>query len=55
MPVILPADRVEAWLTAPPAQAQALLTPYAGPVGIRAISKLVGNPRNDTPDVLADA
>jgi len=55
MPVILPADRVEAWLTAPPAQAQALLTPYAGPVGIRAISKLVGNPRNDTADVLADA
>jgi putative SOS response-associated peptidase YedK len=55
MPVILPADRVEAWLTAPPAQAQALLSPYAGPVVIRAISRQVGNPRNDTPDVLADA
>ena len=55
MPVILPADRVQDWLTAPPATAQALLTPYAGPVAIRAISKLVGNPRNDVPEVLADA
>jgi putative SOS response-associated peptidase YedK len=48
-------DRVQDWLTAPPATAQALLTPYAGPVSIRAISKLVGNPRNDVPEVLADA
>jgi putative SOS response-associated peptidase YedK len=55
MPVILPADRVQDWLTAPPAAAQALLAPYAGPVAIRAVSKLVGNPRNDSPDVLRDA
>jgi putative SOS response-associated peptidase YedK len=55
MPVILPADRVQAWLTASPAEAQALLTPYAGPLRVRAISKLVGNPRNDVPGVLADA
>jgi putative SOS response-associated peptidase YedK len=55
MPVILPAESVQAWLTAPPAQAQALLRPYAGPVNVRAISRLVGNPRNDVPEVLADA
>jgi putative SOS response-associated peptidase YedK len=53
--VILPAGRVEDWLSAPPDRAQALLAPYAGPVAVRAIAKLVGNPRNDTPDVLADA
>ncbi len=55
MPVILPADRLQDWLAGPPAQAQALLAPYAGPVKIRAISKAVGNPRNDTPEILADA
>jgi putative SOS response-associated peptidase YedK len=46
---------VDDWLTAPADKAQALLLPYAGPVQVRAISKLVGNPRNDTPEVLADA
>ncbi|HRA22703.1 MAG TPA: SOS response-associated peptidase [Usitatibacteraceae bacterium] len=55
MPVILPADRVQDWLTAPPSEAQRLLVPYAGPVAIRAVSRLVGNPRNETPDVLKDA
>ena len=55
MPVILPAGRVNDWLTAAPAEAGKLLAPYAGETRIRAISKLVGNPRNDTPDVLADA
>ena len=55
MPVILPADRVNDWLTAPPAEAGKLLAPYAGPTRVRAVSKLVGNPRNDSPEVLADA
>ena len=55
MPVILPADGIETWLTAAPKQAQALLLPYPGPVSIRAVSKLVGNPRNDAPEILADA
>jgi putative SOS response-associated peptidase YedK len=55
MPVILPADRVDAWLDAPPADALSLLRPYAGPMRIRAVGKLVGNPRNDVPEVLADA
>ncbi len=55
MPVILPADRVQDWLAAPPAEAHALLVPYAGPLRVRAVSKLVGNPRNDSPELLADA
>jgi putative SOS response-associated peptidase YedK len=55
MPVILPADRIDAWLDAPPGEARALLRPYAGPMRIRAVGKLVGNPRNDVPEVLADA
>jgi putative SOS response-associated peptidase YedK len=55
MPVILPADRVNDWLAGPPAEAGRLLAPYAGPTRLRAVSKLVGNPRNDSPDVLADA
>lgn len=55
MPVILPADRVQDWLVAPPREAQDLLAPYAGPMRLRAISRAVGNPRNDSPGVLADA
>jgi putative SOS response-associated peptidase YedK len=55
MPVILPAERAGEWLAAPVAKAQDLLKPYAGPVRIRAVSRLVGNPRNDVPEVLADA
>ena len=55
MPVILPADRVEDWLAAAPGEALALLQPYAGALRVRAILKLVGNPRNDTPEVLGDA
>ncbi|MBK6982201.1 MAG: SOS response-associated peptidase [Betaproteobacteria bacterium] len=55
MPVILPAERVQDWLAAPPAEVRALLVPYAGPLRVRAVSKLVGNPRNDSPELLADA
>jgi putative SOS response-associated peptidase YedK len=55
MPVILPLDRVGDWLAAPAAEAGRLLVPYAGPTRVRAVSKLVGNPRNDSPEVLADA
>ena len=54
MPVILPAAGIETWLTGKPDEVRALLKPYAGPIAIRPIGKLVGNPRNDTPEVLAD-
>ena len=54
MPVILPAADVQSWLTGKPDEVRALMKPYAGPIAIRPIGKLVGNPRNDTPAVLAD-
>jgi len=55
MPVILPEADREAWLTAPAEVARALMKPYAGPIVTRAVRKLVGNPRNDVPEVLEDA
>ena len=55
MPVILPKDAEETWLRGTPADACALLKPYAGAVNLRAIGKLVGNSRNDVPEVLDDA
>ena len=53
MPVILPAAGVEAWVHSKPDDVRALMKPYAGHLAIRPIGKLVGNPRNDTPAVLA--
>lgn len=53
MPVILPAADVRSWLDGSPEEVRALMKPYAGPLVIRPIGKLVGNPRNDTPAVLA--
>jgi putative SOS response-associated peptidase YedK len=53
MPVILPAAGVQSWLDGSPEEVRALMKPYAGHLVIRPIGKLVGNPRNDTPAVLA--
>lgn len=55
MPVILPVAHYGAWLTGTPEEAKAFLLPYAGTVALREIAKTVGNPRIDSPDVLADA
>jgi len=55
MPVILPEADREAWLTASAEVARTLMKPYAGPIVARAVRKLVGNPRNETPEVLDDA
>jgi putative SOS response-associated peptidase YedK len=49
MPVILERDQVAAWLAAPDAS---LLKPYEGPIQIRAASKLVGNVKNQGPELL---
>jgi putative SOS response-associated peptidase YedK len=55
MPVILhPADWGE-WLGGTVEQARSLLLPYAGAVTLRPVKKLVGNSRNDVPEVLDDA
>ena len=55
MPVILPMDAVDRWLTAPAAEALALLRPYDGPVELRAVGRHVSNVNNEGPECLADA
>ncbi len=55
MPVILPLDAVDTWLTAPTEEARKLLAPYAGPVSIRAVGRYVSNVNNEGPECLDDA
>ena len=55
MPVILPMDAIDTWLTGPADAARALLTPYAAPVALRAVSRVVSNVNNDVPECLDDA
>jgi putative SOS response-associated peptidase YedK len=54
MPVILPVEAYDDWLTGPVERALELLKPYGAPIATRRIGPLVGNSRNDTPEVLAD-
>ena len=55
MPVIIPPDAEERWLSADPADALALLKPHDGPMKLRAVSRLVSSPKNDGPECLDDA
>jgi putative SOS response-associated peptidase YedK len=55
MPVILPMDAIDTWLTGPLEQARALLKPYERPVALRAVSRVVSNVNNDVPECLDDA
>jgi putative SOS response-associated peptidase YedK len=55
MPVILPEEAEEGWLTGAPIEACKLLTPYSGAVNLRAVSRIVSNSRNDGPECLNDA
>lgn len=55
MPVILPMDAIDTWLTAPPDEARKLLQPYAGEMNLRAVGKYVSNVRNEGPECLNDA
>ena len=55
MPVILPMESIDAWLTGPPEAARALLKPYEPPVALRAVSRVVSNVNNDVPECLDDA
>lgn len=55
MPVILTPEGEDTWLAADPDEARALLKPYEGPVALRAVSRVVSNPRNDVPECLNDA
>lgn len=55
MPVILPMDAVETWLTGPTEEALALLKPYAGDTALRPVGKFVSNVNNEGPECLGDA
>ncbi|HUP31063.1 MAG TPA: SOS response-associated peptidase [Usitatibacter sp.] len=55
MPVILPMDAIDEWLTAPPDEARRLLKPYEGAVELRAVGKYVSNVNNEGPECLDDA
>lgn len=55
MPVILPRDAVDTWLTGAPEEATKLLTPYAGPMELRAVGKYVSSVKNEGPECLQDA
>ena len=55
MPVILPMDAIETWLTAAPEDARQLLKPYEGAIELRAVGKYVSNVSNEGPECLNDA
>jgi putative SOS response-associated peptidase YedK len=55
MPVILPMDAIETWLTGPTPEAVALLKPWDGPMNLRAVGKYVSNVNNEGPECLSDA
>lgn len=55
MPVILPREAEEAWLTGDAKDALALLAPYASDTRLRAVGPAVGNSRNEAPECLDDA
>ncbi len=55
MPVILPLDAVDTWLTGPPDAARELLKPYVGRVDLRAVGTFVSNVNNEGPECLEDA
>jgi putative SOS response-associated peptidase YedK len=54
MPVILPMDAIDTWLTEPPDEACALLKPYEGAVEFRAVGKYVSNVNHEGRECLDD-
>jgi putative SOS response-associated peptidase YedK len=55
MPVILHPDSEDTWLSGEAVEACKLLTPYSGPVSLRAVSRVVSNSKIDVPECLNDA
>jgi putative SOS response-associated peptidase YedK len=53
MPLILPPEAVDTWLTGTPDQAKALLVPYPSEMRAHRVSKRVNAPRNDDPELIA--
>jgi len=54
MPVILPMDAIDTWLTAPPDEARALLKPYEEAVELRAVGTYVSNVNHEGRECLDD-
>ncbi|HEV2498311.1 MAG TPA: SOS response-associated peptidase family protein [Terriglobia bacterium] len=53
MPLILPAESYDDWLTAPASEASSLLLPYNAVVMRRCeVSSLVNSPKNDSPECI---
>lgn len=55
MPVILPMESVETWLTGPTEAALMLLRPWSGETVLRPVGKYVSNVNHEGPECLADA
>jgi len=55
MPVVLPPGAFDTWLAGPAQDARELLKPYAGTTDLRAVRKVVSDPRMDVPECLDDA
>ena len=55
MPVIVPPGDEDKWLAGPVDEALSILKPYEGTVGVRAVSRIVSDPRNEVPECLNDA
>ncbi|HEX5130214.1 MAG TPA: SOS response-associated peptidase [Usitatibacter sp.] len=55
MPVILPMEAIDTWLTGPADAAHALLKPYEGRIELRAVGTYVSNVNNEGPECLEDA
>ena len=55
MPVILPMEAVDTWLTGPTEAALALLKPWAGETALRPVGAYVSNVNNEGPQCLDDA
>ena len=55
MPVILPMDAIDTWLTGPFEAARALMKPWPGETALRAVGRFVSNVNNEGPECLEDA
>ena len=55
MPVILPRDAIDTWLSGPASEAAKLMQPWSGPLELRAVGRFVSNVNNEGPECLDDA
>jgi len=55
MPVVIAPEAIDTWLSGDPAEALALLKPYQSQVNVRAVTRLMSNPRAEGPECLNDA